>query len=108
MTEGIPYPQRNSIITFREPFYRQEVFEDKIKYYIRACINSDPEQEIRVAARQQREVMDLLIKQDLKLTNAVVRNSDNGLFSILDHSPQIDFFSLVKEEKCTQFVSKDT
>lgn len=88
---GIPYPPKNSIITFREPLPRKEFSGRSIKYYIRANIAlSDiglPEQEIRIVAKQQLDTIDALIKTDLKLTNAVVRCDNYSRFIVLQHSP---------------------
>jgi len=94
---SIPYPSKNSIIVFREPFYRKKI-SDNTKYYIRACVNGEPEQEIIISTKQQRAVVDQLIREDRKLTNAVV-GCENKNFVILKHSPQGDFFELVKEKK---------
>ena len=58
-----------------------------------------PEQEIRIAKQQQKDVIDYLLKTDLKLTNAVVRADSQGRWVVIKHSPQEDFFDLVKEEK---------
>jgi len=94
-------PPRDSVITFREPFFRREFSGQRVRYYIRAIVNGMPEREIKIAGKQQKEVMDELLKKDLKLTNAVVRNDRFGVFRIVQHSPQKDFFKIVKEEnKC--------
>lgn len=84
---GAIYPPKNSVITFREPFYRKEFSgHSATKYYIKASINGAPEIEIRITKEQQRDVMDYLIKSDLKLTNTVVRNDAQKRFVILQHA----------------------
>ena len=91
------YPPRNSVIVFREPFPCKEYYDGRVrKYHIKATVDDLPEQEIRIAAHQQRHIMDQLVEEDGKLTNAVVWNSSIGEFHIVEHSPQLDFFSLVE------------
>ena len=90
---GVPYPMHNSLITFREPFPRVEYSPYK-KLYIRAEVNG-VEQEIRIDSNQQVKVIRELIRQDGKLLNAKVR-CVNGKFEIFAHSPQSDFFELVR------------
>ena len=58
-----------------------------------------PEQEIRIVKQQQKDVIDYLLKTDLKLTNAIVRSDSQGRWVVMRHSPQEDFFDLLKEEK---------
>jgi len=94
---SIPFPPKNSLITFREPFPGREWNGFKMRYYIKASVDGEPESEMRVAARQQMELMDYILQVDLKLTNAVVRCDALGRFTALVHSPQEDFFDLVKE-----------
>jgi len=96
---SIPYPPKNSLITFREPFPGKEWNGFKIRYYIKVSVDDGPESEMRVAARQQMELMDYILQVDLKLTGATVRCDALGRFTVLQHSPQEDFFDLVKEEK---------
>ena len=108
---SILYPPKNSVITFREPNYRREFSgHNSTRYYIKAritlgatevCENGIalPEQEIRVSAQQQKDIMEYLLQADLKLTNAVVKCDSQGRWTVLVHSPQEDFFDLVKEEK---------
>lgn len=97
------YPPKNSIIVFREPFPRKEWSIDRVKYYIRTCITLQsgielPEREIRIAAKQQMAVVDCLLKTDLKLTNAIVKNDKYKRFTIIQHSPQKDFFGLADKK----------
>ena len=92
---GIPYPPRNSIITFREPFPRK----NENKYYIKVAVDEMPEMEIRIDSKQQKDVMDYLILVDKKLTNAVVRNDNQGRFVVEKHSPASDFFYLIDNDK---------
>ena len=109
----VSYPPKNSIITFREPFPRIERYSvdrngikfidpHSTKYYIKVSIDDQPEKEIRIDRQQQLDVIDYLISVDEKLTSAEVRCDSQGRFVVLQHSPQEDFFDLVKEEKCTQ------
>ena len=91
---GVPYPPKNCRIVFREPFPRTEYSPQK-KYYIKAHINGMPEQEIRIDSIGQLRFIDELIAQDRKLLNAVVICKE-GKFSLLHHSPQLDFFGVVK------------
>ena len=91
---SIPYPPKNSLITFREPFYSKEWNGYKMRYYIKASVDGGPESEMRVAARQQMELMDYILQVDLKLTNAVVDCDSQGRFTVLQHSPQGDFFDI--------------
>ena len=88
-----PYP--NCTITFQEPFPRIE-FSPQKKYYVRACIDQMPEQEIRIDKKQQLNTIDFLIRADKKLLNAIVQCDSEGNFAILKHSPQDDFFDLVE------------
>ena len=90
---GAIYPPRNCTIVLREPFPRVEYSPYK-KYYIRACIDGMPEVEMRMGAEQQLSIVDKLIREDGKLLNAKVVCTD-GQFTISEHSPQVDFFSLV-------------
>ena len=95
-------PPKNCEITFREPFFRKEFSgHNSVKYYIRASIDNNPEQEIRITYSQQKKIIDYILHTDLKLTNAVVKCDSYNRFTVLVHSPQEDFFDLVKEEKCT-------
>lgn len=95
---SIPYPPKNSIIVFREPFYRKEFSGHRaLKYYIRVSVNNR-ESEIRVSSKQQKDVMDYLVQVDKKLTNAVVRCDSYARFTVIQHSPQDDFFDIVKEK----------
>ena len=96
---SIIYPPKNSVIVFREPFFRREFSGQRVRYYIRAIVNGMPEKEIRVVSAQQKGVMDELLRKDLKLTNAVVMNTRLGVFKVISSSPQRDFFKIVKEEK---------
>ena len=108
MSKGTPYPKKNTIITFLEPYPRRGTYGSRTTYYIKASVNGLPEQETRISSRQQRETIDYLLKVDQTVLNAVVRVNENMFFSILEHSPQGNFFDLLEEEKCTQFVSKGT
>ena len=99
MNKSIIYPPKNSTIIFKEPFFRKELSGRQVKYYIKAVVDDMPEQEIRVTREQQRETMDYLLKSDMKLTNAVVGCDNMCQFKVVLHSPQKDFFGLVKEEK---------
>ena len=90
---GIPYPPKNCEIIFREPFFRREWSVNQVKYYIKASINGLPEQEIRIARRQQMDILDYLIKVDLKLTGAIVRCDALGRFTVIRHSPASDFLT---------------
>ena len=96
---SIPYPPKNSIITFREPYFRKEWTANKVKYYIRASLNGLPEREIRIVAKQQKNTMDYLLQVDKKLTNAIIKCDSYSKFIVLQHSPQIDFLDMVKEKK---------
>ena len=98
MTTIIPYPQKNSTITFREPCFRKEWTANKVKYYIKASIDGLPEREIRIVAQQQKNTMDYLLQVDKKLINAVVKCDSYSKFTVLQHSPQKDFFDMVKEK----------
>ena len=98
MTKGIPYPPRKSTIVFMEPYPRREWNGHSMTYYIKASINDNLEQEIRISAKQQGEIMEHLIRVDRKLTGAIVKSDSNGRWIVLRHSPQSDFFDLVKEE----------
>ena len=91
---GIPYPPKdNCEITFREEFPKVEYSPDK-KLYIRAVVNAR-EGELRMSSQQQIRTVENLIKEDGKLLNAKVK-VENGEFIVLEHSPQADFFSLVR------------
>ena len=103
-------PPKNSRITFTEPFYRREFSGNKLTYYIEASIEDTstpeiverkvvlPEQELRIVSQEQQELMDYILLVDRKLLNAIVRCDALGRFTCLRHSPQEDFFDLVKEE----------
>jgi len=91
---GLPYPEKNSVILFREPFPRK----DGDKYIVKACVDSGHEQDIRMDMKQQKDMVDYIVKVDLKLTNAVVRCDAEGRFVLEKHSPQSDFFDKVGGE----------
>ena len=96
MNKSVPYPpsDRDCIIVFREPFSRIKMEPNK-KLYIRAIIDNEPEQEIRMVSKQQVDFIEKLIKEDGKILNAKV-NSIKGMFELIERSPQEDFFDLVK------------
>jgi len=107
---SIPYPSKNSVVTFRQPFPRIERYSldrngikftdpHSTKYYIRVSIDGLPEKETRIDKQQQMDVIDYLILVDKKLTNAVVRCDSQGRFTVLQHSPATDFFYLVDDKK---------
>ena len=91
-----PYPPKNSVITFLEPYPRVEKYNRTKWYYIKACVNGLPEQEIRMDKKQQLSVVDYLLQVDGKLTGAVVDCDSQGRFVVLQHSPQSDFFELAE------------
>ena len=93
MPKGVNYPPSNCLITFREPFPRVE-YTPYRKLYIRAMINAR-DGEIRIESQQQIKVMEKLIKEDGKLLNAKIK-VENGVFTVLQHSPQSDFFSIIR------------
>jgi len=90
---GIPYPEKNCTIVFRQEFPRLEYSPER-KYYIKAIVNGGPEREIRIDAVQQLAVMDKLIREDKKLLNACVKVID-GQFYVVTRSPQKDFFEAI-------------
>ena len=96
---GIMYPPRNSEISFLEPYPRKELSGQTIKYYIKVEINGAHIQEIRIIRNQNKEIMDSLIRTDKKLTGAIVKCDSHCRFLVLRHSPQTDFFEILKEEK---------
>ncbi len=96
--QGIPYPPVNTdtIIIFREPFPEIR-YEPRKRFYIRAIMGNGPEQEIRIAARQQLRTIEQLLKEDRKILNAKVL-CRKGKFEVLERSPQTDFLSILKGE----------
>lgn len=94
---GVPYPSRDETteIVFRESFPKV-VYEPYRTYYIKVSMGNGYEGQIRMKAKQQLAVIDELITRDKKILNASVISAD-GVFRILSHSPQSDFFSLVEK-----------
>jgi len=93
-TDNPVYPKKEDVITFLEPFPRY--MDDK--YIIDVALN-DKRHVIRTKCKQHKEIIDELIKTDKKLTGATVKCTDHGEFVVISHSPQEDFFNMVKEGK---------
>jgi len=89
-------PPKDSTIIFREPYPMKRFSGHTVKYYIRVSIDGGKECEVCIRNQKQQDLIDYLIKVDLKLTSAVVRNDTYGRFTVLRHSPQIDFFEVVE------------
>ena len=89
------FPPKNSILTFREPFLKT-VPGESVKCIL-ACVD-DTERLVKIEEEQQLDIIDYLLLTDKKLTNAVVDCDSQGRFTVLRHSPQEDFFDLVRRK----------
>ena len=98
MSKSIPYPSLNCVIVFREPFPRVDMYEGKKWYYVRAIIDDQPECQIRFNKLSQLRFIDNEIIIHKKILNAVIK-CINGEFTIVSHSPQVDFFDMVSKKE---------
>ena len=93
MTEGVPYLPTNGEITFREPFPTVR-YEPMKTYYFKVSINGMEEQEYRTRARNKIEAIDRekVLYKKLLNAKAIIKK---GKLEFTQHSPQLDFLSLV-------------
>lgn len=102
---SVPYPKEGQTITFLEPFPRKEHdWVQSVVYYIRVNVSSESgkmtkDTLIRIKKKQQIKILDWLLKEDKKLTMAVVKCMPGRTFMVMQHSPQSDFFDKVLEEQ---------
>ncbi len=83
MSRTINVP-RDSIMILLEPNVHDN-------YSISVMINNK-NKVIQFSTKQQKTVIDDLLRQDLKLTCAIIGADSNGNITVLKHSPQSDFF----------------
>lgn len=95
---SVPYPKEGQTITFLEPFPRKDFdWGYKVCYYIRVNILYESgrvknDTLIRIKKKQQISILDWLLKQDKKLTQAVVKCMPGKTFMPISRSYQTDFF----------------
>lgn len=110
-TKSVPYPKEGQTITFLEPFPRKQYdWGAKVCYYILVDVRHNGtlyHGQIRIKAKSQIRTMDLMIANDKKLTQSVVKCMPDKSFMVLSLSPQTDFFDQIPVNITTEISSPE-